>query len=216
MYTIYLDILEMIDECWKKYRTQTTTTLMEELKKNINMLLDFLKINTKSKISIKITEQQQKDIGNEIKRLNIIVQFSTILDTANHLMNDPKVKQQIETAKADVFTLTTFNEDKALESLKQLQETVKSIGPLTKYERETIVKLIGLKAGHWYKCPNGHFYCIADCGGANQESKCVDCGARIGGRNHTLAVGNAHAPEMDGSKYPAWSEQNNLANFNIH
>ena len=47
-------------------------------------------------------------------------------------------------------------------------------------ERKDIVKAIGLSQGHWYKCPNGHIYAIADCGGATEESACNECGALIG------------------------------------
>lgn len=38
--------------------------------------------------------------------------------------------------------------------------------------------------GHWFKCPNGHYFAIGDCGGAMETSKCPDCGAKIGGANH--------------------------------
>ena len=65
-----------------------------------------------------------------------------------------------------------------------------------------------------YKCPNGHIYAIGECGGAMQESKCPECGAKIGGLNHGLTSGNAVAREMDGARYAAWSEEaNNMANF---
>jgi len=70
-----------------------------------------------------------------------------------------------------------------------------------------------LSAGHWYKCPNGHIYAIGECGGAMQESRCPECNATIGGTNHSLAQGNAHAGEFDGSRHAAWSEAANLANF---
>lgn len=59
---------------------------------------------------------------------------------------------------------------------------------------------VGLKGGHWYKCPNGHIYCIGECGGAMEESKCPDCKVVIGGNGHKLAEGNAHAGDFDGAK----------------
>jgi len=83
---------------------------------------------------------------------------------------------------------------------------------LSDKERLKIVAAIGLDKGHWYKCPNGHYYCIADCGGAVETSKCPDCNKTIGGTQHQLASGNQHAPEMDDSEYPAWSNEAN-ANF---
>jgi len=84
---------------------------------------------------------------------------------------------------------------------------------LTEEERIKIVNAIGLNKGHWYKCPNGHYYCIGECGGAMEKGTCPDCGKTIGGRNHELEAGNLHAKEMDGSAHAAWSNAANLANY---
>ena len=84
---------------------------------------------------------------------------------------------------------------------------------LTDSERIEIVKAIGLTKGHWFKCPNGHYYCIGECGGAMEEAKCPECGATIGGQKHTLRDDNQLAPEMDGAQHAAWSELANLDNF---
>ncbi|KAF9184973.1 hypothetical protein BGZ51_003011 [Haplosporangium sp. Z 767] len=45
-------------------------------------------------------------------------------------------------------------------------------------------------SGHWYQCPNGHAYVIADCGMAMTESSCPECGERIGGGHHALLRSN--------------------------
>ncbi|KAI7815817.1 hypothetical protein BC939DRAFT_404737 [Gamsiella multidivaricata] len=37
------------------------------------------------------------------------------------------------------------------------------------------------RAGHWYRCPNGHSYVIANSRKAMQELTCPDCGTRISG-----------------------------------
>ena len=60
---------------------------------------------------------------------------------------------------------------------------------------------------------SGHVYAIGDCGGASQKAVCPECGSAIGGVSHNLERGNAVAPEMDGARYAAWSEQANLANY---
>ncbi len=65
-----------------------------------------------------------------------------------------------------------------------------------------IVSAIGLSLGHWNKCPNGHYYVIGECGGAVEKSRCPDCNAIIGGSDHKLASGNAHAGELGGR--PSW------------
>lgn len=61
----------------------------------------------------------------------------------------------------------------------------------------------------------GHFYAIGECGGAMQRGTCPECQAPIGGANHQLEASNSIAPEMDGARFPAWSEQANLANYQI-
>jgi hypothetical protein len=110
---------------------------------------------------------------------------------------------------------------------KQESETIKGIFQrigkklntglgISETEREQIVKAMGFKQGHWFKCPNGHIYLIADCGGAMHEAKCNECGEKIGGGNHSLRSDNSLASEMDGARFAAWSEHaNNMANFQI-
>ena len=46
-----------------------------------------------------------------------------------------------------------------------------------------------------------------------QRSTCPECGAVIGGESHRLEEGNELAPEMDGARFSAWSEQANLENY---
>lgn len=67
-----------------------------------------------------------------------------------------------------------------------------------------------VKHGSWFKCPNGHPYVIGECGGAMEQAKCPECSATIGGLNHTPSAGNTHY-NVDGSRYPAWSNDANLA-----
>ena len=86
---------------------------------------------------------------------------------------------------------------------------------MTEEEKKQIVEAVGLKIGHWFKCPQGHIYAIGECGGAMVRGKCPECGAVIGGANHRLEEGNELAPEMDGARHAAWSEQANLANYVI-
>nr|XP_045015373.1 E3 ubiquitin-protein ligase RNF213 [Jaculus jaculus] len=43
----------------------------------------------------------------------------------------------------------------------------------------------GLEGVFWYTCPNGHPCSVGECGKPMEHSFCVDCGAQIGGSNHT-------------------------------
>ena len=108
---------------------------------------------------------------------------------------------------------TTEEEEIAVNSFIRELSTKYQVDGLSQEEKLQIVNAVGLSKGHWYKCPNGHVYCIGDCGGAMEKAKCPECGSIIGGTNHSLAAGNLHAGEMDGSRHPAWSDAANLANF---
>lgn len=71
-------------------------------------------------------------------------------------------------------------------------------------ERKKIVKVIGLSKGHWFKCANGHYYAIGECGGAMQQSQCIECKVPVGGGSHRLLPGNSLATEIDGATRPAY------------
>ncbi|EEB96002.1 hypothetical protein MPER_04937, partial [Moniliophthora perniciosa FA553] len=65
-------------------------------------------------------------------------------------------------------------------------------------EKEDIVKALAFThRGHFYNCPNGHPFVITECGGAMEASQCPECGATIGGTNHTLDASNTRAREFE-------------------
>ncbi|KAF9942706.1 hypothetical protein BGZ67_000112 [Mortierella alpina] len=50
---------------------------------------------------------------------------------------------------------------------------------------------------HWYTCPNGHPYVIADCGMAMVTSRCIECGLAVGGASHQLLQDNRRNEEYE-------------------
>ncbi|GAA5948709.1 hypothetical protein JCM3765_004981 [Sporobolomyces pararoseus] len=69
--------------------------------------------------------------------------------------------------------------------------------PVTEDELKLIIKSQDFSiSSHWYTCPEGHPYAIADCGGAAMEARCGECGATIGGSGHRVASGNRHDERM--------------------
>ncbi|XP_064072681.1 NFX1-type zinc finger-containing protein 1-like [Vanessa tameamea] len=213
MHFMYLNVLEMLAKIYENFKTAKLTELQDELVKNISLISCFLIRNVR-----KISQQQQMDIRNEIKRLNSIVQLSKLLSSNSYKISrsDPKVNEAMEAAKNMVLGIGVYKEDNAINALNIFQDGIKASGIVTKAERDMIVRAIGAKAGQWFKCPNGHFYSINRCGGAMVESICIECKARIGGTNHRLLGDNKHAPEIDNSQFPAWSEEaNNMANFDF-
>lgn len=168
-----------------------------------------------------LSPQQVSDITCELRRIACAAKLCDFVCKIHEEKcqfapeDDRKVAEvvrQISDCGWKVDKLTEEGEESVLSLIKSLCKSY-NIDVLSQKEKMDIVKAVGLAKGHWYKCPNGHYYCIGQCGGATETSKCPDCGVIIGGAQHTLASGNVHAPEMDGSSYAAWSEGANMANY---
>ncbi|KAI2785918.1 hypothetical protein POX_h09681 [Penicillium oxalicum] len=56
---------------------------------------------------------------------------------------------------------------------------------------------IATHSGHWYNCANGHPFAIGECGMPMEQARCPECGAPIGGQNHTAVAGVTRAREME-------------------
>lgn len=70
---------------------------------------------------------------------------------------------------------------------QQIKEVLKAMNVIEGYDYG------GGWSDHWFECPNGHPYFIGECGGAMQESRCIECGAVVGGTHHRLNVTNRRA-----------------------
>ncbi|KAF3482227.1 uncharacterized protein GIQ15_04986 [Arthroderma uncinatum] len=57
---------------------------------------------------------------------------------------------------------------------------------------------IATHSGHWYLCKNGHPFAIGECGMPMQLATCPECGAVVGGQNHTAVEGVTRAVNMEG------------------
>lgn len=51
--------------------------------------------------------------------------------------------------------------------------------------------------GHWYRCENGHPFTVGECGMPMEATRCPQCDAPIGGRNHRSAAGVQHARDIE-------------------
>lgn len=162
-----------------------------------------------------ITDHETKDVEKEINRLQRMIQLYTITERvpSEKKQDIQELHKSVLDSLSPLVVFTGEVDQKVQHCLKEMNTKAKTMLMITDAERKEIVKAIGLSKGHWYKCPNGHPYAIADCGGAMVEVKCNECGAIIGGHNHTLAPGNQLAPEMDGAQHAAWSEGANMANY---
>ncbi|XP_064087988.1 NFX1-type zinc finger-containing protein 1-like isoform X2 [Macrobrachium nipponense] len=180
-------------------------------------LKDHLKVIKKRvmKQSHHISPQMVDELTCELQRMSILSAYWEFIKKSEIYKNPKLVKIQIQLEQL-MSPTAKFDEEREEEVRKLLQESEKYIGGLgiSDEERISILDAMGLKQGHWYKCPNGHIYCITECGGAMVEANCPECGARIGGGSHSLRSDNQVATEMDGAEHPAWSEHyNDMENF---
>ncbi|CAL8339331.1 unnamed protein product [Lota lota] len=165
----------------------------------------------------KFTEQQVSDLQKELKRLNLLAELNARCTMAEKRGQITKIQAEVDAIRRVLNKIDSFTEQDTVNvklALKALDEKLPYTGlGISEKEREMVVSALKLPTGHWYKCPNGHVYIITECGGAMESRRCPDCDAIIGGRSHTLASGNQVASEMDGAQHAAWSEGNNLLNY---
>ncbi|KAG6009649.1 hypothetical protein E4U21_001713 [Claviceps maximensis] len=110
---------------------------------------------------------------------------------------DLRLKQQAnDHLKQARELIAKFDSAKELEGeLALVQELVDSglQRPATKEELRAafnaMSRELGSDTGHWYTCANGHYFTIGECGRPMEQSRCPDCGARIGGQNHNMVDG---------------------------
>ncbi|XP_046669546.1 NFX1-type zinc finger-containing protein 1-like isoform X2 [Homalodisca vitripennis] len=205
------------EEIWGKLNNEAQTTLT----KKINFLTNLL-----MKRNQKINEQEMKSFELEVRRIlrlcDLMIYTSSIeYHMASSYSGATETRRMAESIIHSVVIYNDELDNKMKELLASLKKQIKSSTEISNEEREMINKAMkssfnsSQKTGHWFKCKNGHIYCITECGGAMQEAICPErgCGAAIGGQNHTLRQDQVLANEMDGARYAAWSDQNNMANF---
>lgn len=169
---------------------------IEKFEERIQMAADFIK-------NYRNCDQKREDISNEISFLQMMGE--AIVKASVQYFNDAGKKLLAEAFEfAHKYGRATETVRK--EFARLVTEACKASSGLgiSLQEKQMVLRAMDFGQGHWYKCPNGHVYCIADCGGAVVTSRCPDCKAVIGGTNHSLDPSNALATEMDGATASAW------------
>nr|XP_006003202.1 PREDICTED: NFX1-type zinc finger-containing protein 1 [Latimeria chalumnae] len=166
---------------------------------------------------VRFTGQELSDLQSEVQRLTYLAELNVRCKMASGRITS-SVESEVSSVRKVLQSTKRFSEqDETFVKGKmvKLKSVLVTTGlGISESERVAIVKAMGLRQGHWYKCPNGHVYAITECGGATERRKCPDCDAVIGGQDHALEQGNEVATEMDGARHAAWSNTaNNMMNF---
>jgi len=202
---VQIEIFSQVAECCYSTYPHLVGESKAKILAHMDMLLRVVRQRGK-----KVSEQEVGD-NMELQRFHRVCQLHRLKSEPSYIAcrNIPKVKESYETAHQIAYTIKKYSEEfdwKLKNALENLSRVVGSAVKITDAERKEIVRAMGYKQGHWYKCPNGHIYIITECGGAMETSRCSECGAAIGGGSHRLLESNSVATEMDGATCPAWPQ----------
>lgn len=199
----FLKAANSLENDWKQV---SLVSLREEKRQSLEQLELFFAWATRER-SI-MTSQETTDAELELRRMKDKFRLSFSSQKITEYGKALKVEQKREIQDAEKLLAGTYTEEKAkivsrcLEKMEKLAE-VKGLG-ISQEEKVMIVAAMGLPKGHWFKCKNGHYYAIGDCGGATMESRCPTCKVTIGGSSHRLRDDNFFAGEIDDADRPAW------------
>jgi len=221
-----------------QFKVKYLTTMVNFREKIHSRLNDeaLSKFTTKTNILTKALKKRDKKISKqEIDSFNLeqrrLTRFGDLLilessEEFKMLKENQDVIKCHKAAEEVVNKLDAYTDEqdsKVDKAIQEFKKAIKSNASLTDAERKMIHQAMSkdffggsTAQGHWFKCPNGHPYVITECGGAMQEAKCPDCGAKIGGSHHRYLPGQQLASEFDGARRPAWSSGNDMANFDLN
>ena len=169
-------------------------------------LLDHAEKLVRSAKRQRISNDEYQSIVQELDRLELTRAYYVVQSNATDAAHASCAENQ-ELANIiirSVKKIETRDWNRITALFKVMADKLKTGLGISDSEKTQIIKAMGMKQGHWFKCPNGHIYAIGECGGAMVEACCNECGEKIGGRNHRLLNTNALANEMDGATRQAW------------
>ncbi|KAK9882468.1 hypothetical protein WA026_021501 [Henosepilachna vigintioctopunctata] len=223
---IKYQLMEQIYNMYNKEMNDASIQIDAEGSKDIKSQTEFILSNLVRNTD-DITTNEIENIEGEILRLSRIIQLNLIqgnrqikphMSSAADYRRRHNVTKQIMEVSSIIFSLSKYENTSDVIIKDQLIKLGKLLNPainVTEAEKQAIVKAMGLKQGHWYKCENGHPYAIGECGGAMEVGICNECGVEIGGTDHCLLSTNAVATEMDGARHGAWSDAANMQNYDL-
>ncbi|CAG7818781.1 unnamed protein product, partial [Allacma fusca] len=160
-----------------------------------------------------LTRFEIRSVMQELNRITDLMELCMKQADNQHeilkrLLKQPRGKAAFKRAYTIATAIGIPYDDNArakyVEALQELEEALECKIGISDGERLDILKAFNFSTGRWFKCPNGHIYVITECGGATEESVCNECGAKVGGENHSVLPTNDLATEMDGATRPLY------------
>ncbi|GAB5368268.1 hypothetical protein AAMO2058_001304500 [Amorphochlora amoebiformis] len=188
--------------------------LMERKKAVLASLVRWRRVCNDARLTMRLKHIDTFEVQIHLVILNALNQrkglnraSSVSIDMAERLKTFALTEVREAKRKLNTLLLTSYKSDQKakLIDMKATLEKVASqvkVPWSTELSREGKIQIMkNLVKSNFYaleggfgtrikKCPNNHPYLVGECGGAMEISKCVDCGAQIGGQNHQNAAGN--------------------------
>jgi hypothetical protein len=196
----YWNMTSMLSKIIKQKKLQALTSWQNEfIDFEINKLSAIIKQDQRSQFESfnYLPDQITKELINELARVEAILLYFEFEFLFNTRKDEIDIKRDLITDtlsklenKLYKTTIVPFNriEDEIKSYFEVLNKEFKT--KMTQHDKLMIYQAMEFRQGHWYKCPNGHTYCITECGQAMELAACPDCGAAIGGNNHRLLTTN--------------------------
>ncbi|RWS23941.1 NFX1-type zinc finger-containing protein 1-like isoform b precursor [Leptotrombidium deliense] len=168
----------------------------EMFNRRVTDVIDFLNNQCESSNN----EQQMSDLMFEI---NILKNYRNIFSLKGDLKSE--VTELVTQAKELFHRVGRLSDEDAEKLKKIVDKAIELNGGIPKHEMKMVLKAMNFgQKGHWFKCPNGHPYCITECGGAMETGKCPECQEEIGGTSHRLVETNTIATDIDNAIMSAY------------
>lgn len=195
-----------------KYKERIETIDDTQMKQTIIDHFVYL-LNVAFSYACKLSNQQKFDINMELSRgVRIIYLFEIkTSETFRRIyqsrdLHTLPICNLIHLTESLLMSCKPYNQemDTVVQNyFEQIQQKMENIPVLTNKEKQMIHAAMavdffgdGRAQGHWYKCSNGHIYCITECGGPMEQSVCPECKVKIGGSSHQHVAGVSVASEM--------------------
>ncbi|XP_034243136.1 NFX1-type zinc finger-containing protein 1-like [Thrips palmi] len=171
----------------------------------IQLFVETLCRNISARNLVRMSAQEASDVNTELLRLQRLAFLCQVENGSGASRFTAGEREMLYSVSNIIRSIRPYaKEQDALIKTMLVNLAEKASVSITKAEIQAVVAAMGMGQGHWYQCPNGHPYCITECGGAMQEGHCNECGAPIGGRDHRLRSDNRLATNIDGATRPAW------------
>ncbi|KAK3914768.1 NFX1-type zinc finger-containing protein 1 [Frankliniella fusca] len=178
--------------------------LKEEKQLEVKSFIKHFAHHLRGHDALRLSEQEASDINALLKRLDVLIELCRVESSPIYISLETGLKAKANLLSSRIRGIQLYNtkdHNNDSEVLKEIAKAVQCV--ITQKEIKSIVTAMGFSTGHWFKCPNGHYYAIGNCGRAVMESKCNECGAVIGGTGYQLRTGNTDAPEIFNASHPS-------------